>query len=176
MITAAQESQLNALVARLPPGNYWLAGGAVLRVLEGNTEHADVDLFFHDGDAAREYEDALLGADFTKLADAPPTYKRGAETVQCINFKFYDSMREVLESFDISVCKVGFEGGKLVADAEVLDDIRTKRPRFCALVNAPATLLRVVKYSKRGYVFTRESLKDLVEKIRDGEDQEGMSG
>ena len=49
-------------------------------------------------------------------------------------------------------------------------------PVFVLLCAIGIALVVVAEYSKRGYVFTRAALKKLFEKIRSGEDQEGLSG
>ena len=69
--------------------------------------------------------------------------------VQLIKKRFYRTIEEVLDDFDITVCKIGYDGNRVVTRSTFIDDEATKTLRFDA--HNPMSHKRLVKYMAYGY-------------------------
>lgn len=80
--------------------------------------------------------------------------------IQLIKKKFYNSLKEIFNDFDFSVCKVATDGrGTFIFDDQALEDIANRRLR-CTKYSPEGFLTRFIKYNIYGYKMPKDELKD----------------
>lgn len=145
----------------------WVAGGAVRTILTGE-EVSDVDLFFRD-QAARDDMIRNLDSKGAKQLFVCPkrelfTYDFRGFKVQLICKRYYETKRQLLDSFDFTICRFGFslsdvhqlDGHPRVADFVSLAfsdyyDLQRRHLRVHKIEYPVATLNRIQKYMKKGF-------------------------
>lgn len=152
----------------------WIAGGAVMAWINKQpVNNSDIDVFFKSEEQFIELYNALLGVrikqnfsdvqwDLSLKEFAEPiskvvyqtdnalTLKIGPTTVQLIKRKFFDTPKDVIDSFDLSVCQLITDGDKLLAGETTLQDLKAKRFRINR--HNKQIIKRVIKYVTYGYI------------------------
>ena len=143
----------------------WIAGGACLRWYKGQPVNmSDIDVFCRDAFQFRRILNRIedtgrcqirhrsenaITIDYT----GPDRDYKGAQTVytiQLIQHKFFDSMQEVIDRFDFSVCQLATCGNEWILGEHTARDIRSHSLRVVGDVK-PDVVKRVVKYWTYGY-------------------------
>jgi hypothetical protein len=150
------------LIAPGPDGP-WIAGGACLRWYQGQpVGESDIDIFCRDEIQAQQVIDNIksYGRFHTKYeSDNALTLEyytksnaAAAErwTLQIIKRRYFKSLREVIDNFDISVCQVGTDGHQWMLGKDTARDIRERNLRM-SLPLAPDAAKRLAKYWTYGY-------------------------
>src|SRR5271166_1310451 len=106
----------------------WIAGGAVRRTLQGENLNSDFDFFFHDVEQFEIFKVGLVAKGFRITATndkntsfKAPGYFEDADgegkgiwvpemCVQAINFRYYDSPEEIIDSFDFTLSQFVYDG------------------------------------------------------------------
>lgn len=139
----------------------WIAGGAPLRWYQGQpVGESDIDVFCRDAIQADEVieriksygrysvkfesENAVTLEYFTK-----ENYS-DRWTIQVIRRRFFKDIKEVINSFDITVCEVGTAGNEWQIGPFTARDIRERNLRF-KMPLQPDALKRLIKYWAYGY-------------------------
>ena len=157
----------------------WIAGGAALRWYEGKSlDTHDVDVFCSSPEQYKETLDTIFNNCQAIWQNAYMTYSILAETVNAITLniekhsepknsfglKNFDSswkvqvikkympanLDELMEKFDISVCRVATDFKKFRIRPEAARDIKAKRLNFPNGL-LPDSLKRILKYNAYGY-------------------------
>jgi hypothetical protein len=83
--------------------------------------------------------------------------------IQCVSFKYFDTIEDLFRSFDINVCCIAYDGTNVVYEHNALNEINNNVIHFNAnSINYPSvTLKRLVKYVKMGYDIEDHDLKVL---------------
>jgi hypothetical protein len=73
--------------------------------------------------------------------------------IQCISFKYFDTIEDLFRSFDINVCRIAYDGNNVILEENVLNQIQNNNLKFNAssIYYPSVTLKRLVKYIKMGY-------------------------
>lgn len=147
--------------------NTFIAGGAV-RDFVMNRKATDVDIFCANR-AAFEAQKSILwdtgyvgsrgNKDFTE-------FKRGDRIVQVIGFRWFQTIEEVIDSFDFTVSQFGLKDGKIVATEQALVDAMAMRLVVHKVTYPVSTLRRLNKYIQKGFVACNGTYKQLVEGCR----------
>lgn len=161
-------TELEFLLETLPPlseNGPWVAGGSLLRTYISLPLTTDLDIFFRDQQQYDTYFQKFkeFGADsrkYTIESERSQTnwhktcvikYRDKQYTIQFINKKFFTSMCNVLDSFDLDICQMGFDGKNLFHVENCFDRINSKNMSV-NVVNIPqVTLKRLIKYTKLGF-------------------------
>jgi phenylpyruvate tautomerase PptA (4-oxalocrotonate tautomerase family) len=139
----------------------WIAGGAPLRWFQGlSVGENDIDVFCANARQAQdvisriksysrytikhESENAVT-IEYWKKDDYGTRW-----TIQVITRRYFASIKEVIDNFDISVCEIGTCGNEWVLGQYTARDIREKNLRFNQPLAADAAK-RLVKYWIYGY-------------------------
>jgi len=159
---------VNAINPNMETGP-WIAGGAALAWYNGDhVGRSDIDIFsrnvgqFHDMHATI----MKLGAHIVYQSESANTYGLNDEngtkiyTLQLICRRYFDTAQELLENFDISVCKVVTDGDHFVLGDGTALDINDKVLRMRTPLNQDA-VKRLVKYWCYGYYPTDELLEEV---------------
>ena len=164
----------------LDDGTY-LAGGA-LRTLFSLTEtlspeDTDIDLFFSNNrrmETCKKYVEAsgLYDKAFECPEGSLTTYvaKEGGWKVQFIAFMHYNSVPELLLSFDFSVTMVGTDGRELWKADTFFSDVTEKRLRWNVITYPSSSLRRMMKYARKGYWMDETEYNRFVEMVWNHDD------
>lgn len=155
----------------------WIAGGSLHRTYRNlQLQNSDVDVFFKDKEQMDAYVKEIITGENSrgkyKTKDYIVTewhqsvtiqYMDNDWKIQCVTFKYFPSVQELFNSFDINICKLAYDGESVVYEQNVLSDIRSNSLKLNKdSINYPSvTLKRLVKYIKMGYNVLDEDLKIL---------------
>jgi len=137
----------------------WIAGGACLRWYQGQpVGESDIDVFCRDQIQAQHIIDEIksYGRYTVKFqSDNAVTleyYSKSVNrwTIQVITRRYFKSLQEVIDSFDITVCQVGTGGNSWLLNPQTARDIRERNLRF-RLPLQPDAPKRLTKYWTYGY-------------------------
>lgn len=148
----------------------WLGGGALRAALRGDDDEiVDYDMFFRSIiDAATvEIELETLGAEtvFKCPEGKLTTMKYKDMKIQLITEFFYSSMEQCVDSFDINASRFITDGDIVLTRYSAVRDVLKKQITL-NVVNFPvASMLRIGKYSKKGYKLKSSSALSFVENI-----------
>ena len=164
------------LVKRWP--GVWLAGGSIRRVLADEDLDSDWDFFFKDEIRCEGFKYFLLtNNDFTitelehrekNISIKLLLNKIEAEVhFQLINFKYYENLTKVLDSFDYSICMFGTDGYTLEYGDKSMDDIRDKSMSVHTISLPISSVRRLLKYGRQGYNINNACIEGLLLQSRD---------
>lgn len=149
----------------------WLAGGSLRAALRGDDDEiVDYDMFFRSSlDAAKvEVELEALGAEtaFKCPEGKLTTMKYKGMKIQLITEFFYATMSDCINSFDINASRFITDGGETVLTKyTAVRDVLKKQITLHRVDFPVATMLRIAKYSKKGYKLKSASAQGFVEEI-----------
>jgi hypothetical protein len=138
----------------------FLAGGAILSLFSG-TEIKDFDLYFRSkGDAFNFYicneGQAVISYTKRSMIIVGFTIPRNL-----ILFKYFNSLEEIFESFDFTICMAGFdfETEEFVFDPRFHRDIIGRKLIYSGTNMYPiGSLLRIHKYKEKGFHISRREM------------------
>ncbi len=139
----------------------WIAGGACLRWYQGlPVGESDIDVFCRDQAQAQQVIDDIksYGRFSVKFeSENAVTLEHHAKgdwtrswTIQIITRRYFKSLQEVIDNFDITVCQVGTGGNSWLLNAQTARDIRERNLRF-RMPLQPDAPKRLTKYWVYGY-------------------------
>lgn len=164
----------------------WIAGGFPLSVYRGDKDFThDIDFFFKDQSQFDFYYNKMI-SDLIEKEDSiesffgeltpieikeinvskfesnnAVTFFTGSNVVQFIRKKFYNSIEEVLDDFDISVCKIATDGVEFFASDRTFDHI--EKNIFNIDIPHNKSIKRFTKYVQYGFSPTKESIQAILE-------------
>lgn len=138
----------------------WIAGGACLRWYQGQpVVDNDIDIFCSGPGQAQLVIDEIKSYgrysvkhesnNAVTLSYHNPDCSK-YWTLQVIKRRYFNSLQEVIDNFDISVCQVGTGGNEWMLGTNTAKDIRDRTLRM-ALPLAPDAAKRLAKYWTYGY-------------------------
>jgi hypothetical protein len=138
----------------------WIAGGACLRWFQDQpVGDSDIDVFCANAKQAADVINRVksYGRHSVKFeSDNAVTLSFHSKdyksfwTIQIITRRYFASLEEVINSFDITVCQIGTGGNEWQMGAQTARDIRERNLRFTEPLQ-PDALKRLVKYWTYGY-------------------------
>ena len=156
----ADDQEPVRVICPTPQGPF-IAGGSCLQWYQHKPiDQADIDIFCVDSNQVKELKQRLHAQATVQekyhtenaltYAYVSKSKIRRYWTVQIITKRFYDSLQDVVNSFDISVCQIGTDGTNWVMGEHTASDIRNKVLRMNYPLQAQAAK-RLVKYCSYGY-------------------------
>jgi hypothetical protein len=143
----------------------WCAGGAALALYTNKPEQInDWDVFVESTKVKRNVECELhaLGFHSARAEGFLTEWEKSAsnpcrvQVIEKYGLSGKDFINQIFESFDISVCKVGFHDAEsFYIDENVVNDIENKI--FRLHMETLKTNVRINKYKNKGYVFDEDS-------------------
>lgn len=138
----------------------WIAGGAALRWYQGiPVGENDIDIFCKSAIQAEKvieeiksygrYSVKYESENATTLSYHSPDSKT-YWTLQVIKRRYFNSLQEVVDNFDISVCQIGTDGNTWLLNKNTAKDIRERNLRMNMPLHADAAK-RMAKYWTYGY-------------------------
>jgi len=139
----------------------WIAGGAPLRWYQGQpVGESDIDVFCANAKQAADVIDRVkaYGRHYEKFKSENAVtldYNNKDNysqkwTIQIITRRYFSTMQEVLDNFDITVCQIGTDGNSWHLGKHTARDIRERNLRMNIPLQ-PDALKRLVKYWTYGY-------------------------
>lgn len=167
---------LSSVLPECSDGGPWIAGGAVRRPVAGGTpKDSDFDYFFKDEKQLEDFRGRMERLGLTKLYsnDFNETFSGklkvdGKDTqvkVQAIKFRFYESLSDVLDSFDFTICQFGWNGCDVYFNPCSIIDVANKRLVVHKISFGVSTMRRLVGYSKQGYYACSGALEAILKAI-----------
>ncbi len=195
-------NDLNHVVRRLPKdirallskyhGNLFVGGGFIRAVVAGE-QPSDIDLFGVSKDLlvaiAKELQGTRGGKENCLLhhtKNAVTVISNGRITVQFITRWTYSTLDEVTASFDFTVCQAAIGRGGVEKNApwvsqasdRFYQDLAARRLVYTHPIRdeeAGGSLMRSIKYMKRGYTMQIGSLAGVVARLTAKVDQQKLS-
>jgi hypothetical protein len=142
----------------------FIAGGACLAWYQNRPVTTDIDVYFFSDLQLDRFKQYFENSDFFQNH---ASYMIKATTgnaftysvcmnesgkywnVQLIKKNFYRTLEAVLDNFDITVCKIGYDGEQVLTRSTFVDDVATRTLRFDNI--NPMSHKRLVKYMAYGY-------------------------
>lgn len=149
----------------------WLAGGAIRHVLLGEVPDSDWDFFFKSADQAEEFHQALVQRGFAKTNSNQHarTYFGTIDgkriKVQAITIAYYATLADCLDTFDFTICQLGWDGVALHTGEYTLWDLGRKRLSVHKVTFATATVRRLLKYTKQGLTACNGTFRAVLEAV-----------
>jgi hypothetical protein len=139
----------------------WIAGGACLRWYQGlPVRESDIDVFCSSKEQAQyiidevrswgRYSNKFTSDNATTLDYYSKDNTSSSWTIQVITKRYYSSMQEIINNFDLSVCQVATDGNHWELGKHTAKDIRERNLRM-EMPLMPDALKRLVKYWTYGY-------------------------
>ena len=146
----------------------WIAGGACIKWFEGQAvgPSSDIDVFCKSAKQAQAViAEIKRYCRFQIMAttDNAVTIRYHSITdntswlIQVITIKYFNSLREILDRFDMSVCQIGTGGNEWQLGEYTARDLRNKKLRFITTLR-PDSLKRMIKYWTYGYIPDSETI------------------
>jgi hypothetical protein len=178
-----QDSELVRILHHLPKPNEngpWLAGGSVWKAIENLPLDCDIDFFFKDEIQYDEYLRKLKSIPYVyhvvteKKNDYNITfgfhiYERGYNKtipLQFVSFRLCNSLEELLNGFDFTVCQFGFDGQQLMIGDTALEDLKNRIIRFNNVANCANTAHHLRKYLEKGFTIPPDQQQKFEELMR----------
>lgn len=174
------QAHLDTIFKKLPNGvtyqlqryanHLFLAGGAIRAILNSEPIN-DVDLFAQHpliAEAAAQYFVGGKATEKLHVTDNAFTIKDVSPHVQIVRRDYYDTPQAVLDSFDFVVCKAAIWHDGTTWQSRVdpgfFNDLEQQKLTYCSPEGQDPrdSLLRVLKFSARGYSVDARSLAKIV--------------
>lgn len=152
----------------------WIAGGAPLQWYQNKSvKQGDIDVFCRNKKQADDVIKRVLAhssrgagsATFqtdnaTTIEFGDPIEKMDSWKIQVITCKYFNSIEEVIKSFDITVCQVATCGYEWIVGPQTVKDINQKSLRFNRYT--PDSVKRLTKYWCYGYTPVNGTLSEIM--------------
>ena len=163
------ESVANAFVTHTD-NDIYLAGGAVRRVLSGNSSlESDFDFFFASEKAHTDFVASLKDIDNAKVVRETKnssTFKVVVNDTEAeintVSIRFFESVENCIESFDFTACMFGYDGENVITTPQALWDLARRRIRVNKITYPVASLRRLIKYTKQGFYACDGAMKEML--------------
>lgn len=153
----------------------WIAGGSLHRTFRNiPLNDADIDVFFKNEEQKTKFLEELIKNQGTKYEakdlivsqwhDCVTITCMGKDwKIQCVKFVYFQNINELFKSFDINVCRLAYDGGNVIYEDNILEDIQSNKLKLNdTAINYPSvTLKRLIKYVQMGYNIDDSELKKL---------------
>jgi len=183
-----ENSELEQILGRLPnlsKNGPWLAGGSIRRTLQRQSVlESDFDFFFKNQEQfdtfvkqVKESGGWQVGSNKNNVTLRMPSvapesvdvdefepYKPEIK-IQAIKLAFYESIEQVIDSFDFTICQFGFDGENLYFGDYSLWDLGRKRLVPHKISYATSSLRRLLKYTKAGFTICGGGLASMLDSV-----------
>lgn len=139
----------------------WIAGGAIRNVFTNSMKDLnDYDIYFKSKEDLKNFLFGIQSTEHIVLSktDKAITIKSGDAVVQLIFFKYFNSAKEIFDTFDFT-CVMGaynIHEDKFELHEDFLKDNASRMLRFNPGTAFPLmSMLRVFKYEKKGYIISK---------------------
>lgn len=168
--------KFKTIMAALPPVGQdgpWLCGGALRRLLRGDALDSDWDFFFKDRAQFEAFDAAIrkvpkhtvITSEHANTYGVPVKDQGKPVKVQAVKIAYYQTLADVLDSFDFSICQFGYDGAELQCAPFALFDLARSRLAVHKITFATASVRRMLKYQTQGYTVCAGAIRALLEAV-----------
>lgn len=159
-----------------PSKSYWVAGGLLRRVLTNqNIEDGDIDVFFRNDGNPEQFINLMKAKGWVDGDPFPLNHVKNLKKkmykkeykMQVIFLNMFPDIPACLDSFDYTICQLGYDGQNVITTPQCLMDNGNRRLVAHKITYPIASLRRLVKYSGQGYYACNGCLHELAKQIRD---------
>lgn len=151
----------------------YLAGGLLRTLISAeslSSEKTDIDLFFSDDFTYQAVKSLLSSIEgFERIFECPEdklvTFRDQATgwKYQCIAVGFYQSLLDLVSSFDFTTTCFGTDGNILVFHKNAIIDTMEAVLRWNKITFPASSLRRMMKYARKGFVMPESEYQYFVE-------------
>ena len=145
----------------------YVAGGSCITILNPSHQYGDFDVYVNGPMAKKQAEDFLKGYSFKKtkqMVDFLTEWSDGLNSVQLIEGKQINSLSDLLSTFDLDICRIGFDTTEVLCtekcERNIADNTVTMSDK--AYNDYTATLFRLFKYASKGYKVSQETSGEFI--------------
>ncbi len=145
------------------PNGYVVAGGSVRRWFMGEKQISDFD-YFTIGKSQESFIDETFKLKYENIINS--TYEKDGRIIQVIK-KEYNSVEELLNSFDFHHCQFAYDGKKIYTTKLAIISSMRKHLSFNNAIEGFEldTLRRAFKYQRQGYAPCIGTIQRLAEML-----------
>jgi hypothetical protein len=154
----------------LSPSGPFLAGGACRKLIAGQPFDSDWDFFFTNEEQLKDFQSKLQNVIEIKEGKTNNVvYVKKDDTT---NYKFqlikiyYPNISSLLDSFDFTLCQVGFDGENFYLADFAMKDILENKLVTNKITFPEASMRRTFKYTKQGYYMCAGSIAEFLKQIQ----------
>lgn len=143
-----------------------MAGGAVRALVTNLPVTTDYDLFFYnqnDFDCMAESLKAV--AQETAKTQHHTTYLYEGKKIQLIKMRFYQSIEDLLDSFDYTICQLAITDTNLYCGDTSLWDLARRKLVVHKITFATASVRRMLKYAQQGFTICQGAIGKLLNEV-----------
>jgi hypothetical protein len=155
----------------LMEGNVWLAGSSLLHhMIDSNDalSNFDFDFFFKNQESYDKWYHVLASTseDYIDMEHSV-MFKIDGYEINLIKAFLYEDVEQLLNSFDISVSRIAFDGHKVYLHDLVMPDINVMKMQVLYISNPLTTFGRLLKYVGKGFSMKESSIIHFLNRTRD---------
>lgn len=144
----------------------FIAGGAIRDLLLGAPRPRDIDIYFTDEKSFNNFAGLLKKKYYssrirnTKNSEVFDM-KKGWPNIDLVKIEFFPTPEHVIQSFDFTVCCCAMDKDAMYIHNDFFTDLLSRQLRENNFVRPNQTLMRLVKFLKRGFNVSPETLNNL---------------
>lgn len=146
-----------------PTSNVWIAGGAIRQWFCGEPK-SDIDVFGVNEESLQRFiTTKLTGAKKLTEQNHLSSFSYQGQLVQVIKYNYYNSINELFDSFDFSLCQFAWDGNDVYSTQNAIISVLRKHLRVHKIdkKHASDSLRRAFKYQEKGYKPCHGTILDL---------------
>lgn len=145
-----------------------LAGGSCMTIVDPLHQFTDIDIWCNNLEAKRHTESLLKMWGLTRKSNPQleiQDWEDELVKVQVIYATSLKSLEDLVSTFDIEACKIGFDHEKVIYGQHTFKDITGKKINVPPVNPEPVKLLhRIIKYVSKGYAVDPQLIQDIWDK------------
>lgn len=169
LLKRANEQFKYFLSLNLLDENTYLAGGVFRHIFDKNDVIVDFDIFFKDNSKHFVLKEQLEKLNAKNIFSCPEgklfSYILNDLNIQLITEFNYDTVHDLLDSFDINACRFALYDEKFYLKKESIRDVKKKIITLNVINYPSATIKRIYKYISKEYMLLPSTLEFLVNDI-----------
>lgn len=149
-----------------PIPGVWIAGGAIRQWFVGEEKTSDVDVFASSEEKMRQFiTEKMSGAEKSVNNERLESFIHSGQIIQCIKYKYFSSMEELIDSFDYNVCRFVWDGVDVCAAEDAIIGVLRKTLSVHKITEGleADSLRRAFKYQRKGYTPCWGTIKSLAQ-------------
>lgn len=164
LIKLEQETFIGQRPIVSPTKDVWIAGGAIRQWFNDGELVTDIDVFGKNQESLDNFvSEKLWAAKKISEQDHLSSFSLNGQLIQVIKYDYYDSIHNLLDSFDFTVCQFAWDGKTVYSTEAAIVSVLRKHLRVHQITKelAADSLRRAFKYQRKGYIPCLGTLKDI---------------
>lgn len=164
LIKLEQETFIGQRPIVSPTKDVWIAGGAIRQWFNDGELVTDIDVFGKNQESLDNFiSEKLWAAKKISEQNHLSSFSLNGQLIQVIKYDYYDSVHNLLDSFDFTVCQFAWDGKTVYSTEAAIVSVLRKHLRVHQITKelAADSLRRAFKYQRKGYIPCLGTLKDI---------------